>query len=133
MNWLRIRQNKPAEPTERGKFLTTRDQMLYIMTEHGWCNERTGSVNSPTGLFARLSNEPDDSTSLADAFGEEFDALGMTPADIAGHFLLVESELGFVDVTEYPSAVELLRDYHTLKDQFKYWMIETDGGRHMNA
>ncbi len=107
-----------------GKFSSDRDELLYVMTLEGWANESSGHVESPTGFFARISNEPRDIESIRDAFPEESGRV--SDKEIVGHFLCVENEQGFWYVESFESEAELIRAYRTLDDIYSEWGSEDD-------
>lgn len=103
-----------------GKFNSDRDELFYAMTLEGWANESSGSVECPTGYFARITNNRPDIEGIRDAFPSESESV--SDDDIIGHYLLQENDQGFVSVYQYASEAELLNAYRVLDETYSEWL-----------
>ena len=107
-----------------GKYACPRDEALHFLTTAEWSNESSGDVASPAGWFARISNDPADLGSILDVLDDnlpdDFD-----PEELVGHFLLVEDDQGFVEVTSFDTHQELLKDYQGLEEQYAAWATDS--------
>jgi hypothetical protein len=103
-----------------GKFDSDRDRLLYVMSLEGWANASSGSVECPTGFFARISNDAREIPEIRQAFPTE--TAGISNALIRGHFLCVEDSLGFWHVTRYETQRALERAYKALEAEYIEWL-----------
>lgn len=105
------------------KFDSVRDEILSMMANESWANASSGDVESPSGWFARISNDVADIVSIIDAFAKE--AFEIDPnfdmSELVGHFLIVENDQGFVFVTEYPNELAVINAYNNLELMYAEW------------
>jgi len=104
------------------KFDSARDELFYVMTLEGWANESSGSVECPTGFFARISNSQAEIAEIRQAFTEESRAV--SDNEIIGHFLCTENDQGFWYVEEFDTESELLAAYNRLDATYSDWLEE---------
>lgn len=104
-----------------GKFSSARDEMLWTMTFEGWANESGGTVESPVGYFARVSNSAEEIREIQDAFSDSLPEDFTDWNSIIGHFLLREDSNGFVYVDKYPTEAALIERYRQLESNFAEW------------
>ena len=76
------------EPTSERRYGSPRDEALHAMAEAGWANESSGEEGSNTGPFWRISNSIEELDELQRAFGDQWQAIGVEPQQVVGHFLL---------------------------------------------
>lgn len=102
-----------------GKFDSARDEALYVMSVNGWANQSSGNVEAPTGYFSLICNSRAELPEILDAFETEFASIdGFAPDSLIGNFIMEESEIGFVYVTEFPS--EYLAGLHYTRQDETY-------------
>lgn len=111
---------------DKERFSCKRDEVLYQMSRAGWANASSGDAESPTGLFSRISNTPEEMPELLQAFtevlaGADDDSI----ASLQGHFLLIEDRFGYVGVDEYETQDELLGDYIQLDLEYMIWAADS--------
>jgi hypothetical protein len=109
--------------THRGSTVKTAlEAVLQAMVTGGWANESGGTVDAPTGHYARVSVSADEVGSVVDAFE---DVLAVYPLDsltqLIGEWLVQEDDQGFVTVTAYDNPIALTRDYLAMDDAFALW------------
>ena len=114
------------EHEPRTKFASPRDAVLHQLTLIGWGSaEPSGNVASPSGWFCKISNGATELDDLADALGEPFSAYGLADtAELVGHFLVVEDNVGFVEVEVYEDEGQLDRAYDKREDTYREWEQE---------
>lgn len=105
-------------------FSRPRDAALHMMWEEMWSNESSGSLDSPSGRFARISNYPEDLPGIDDAFREDFAVLNVSPLAVLGHFVLRQSSVEEYGVDEYPSERHGRAAYAILLQVFEDWERE---------
>lgn len=114
-------EHLPHRDTER------RNQVLRAMASGGWANEVCGDLDSPTGVFSRVSNSERELHEVALAFEEEIRTTGADPRSLVGHFLVTE-HLAAHEVQEYLSEFCLRTAYRGLKRQYEGWLRQHGGG-----
>lgn len=97
------------------------EAVLQAMVTGGWANESGGDVESPTGHYARITNEPADMAGVEDAFSDVMSTYECESDELIGHWLVVEDSQGNVSVTAYDNPISLTRDYLALDDAFALW------------
>jgi hypothetical protein len=113
--------------SSNGRFNSLRDEALYRMGLEGWCGASSGDVASPYGFFSRITNESSEIAAIKDAFGELFESAGYdAPQELVGNWLIVESEQGVVDVTQYETEEELDTAFDQRVGLYESW-AETIG------
>jgi hypothetical protein len=106
-----------------GKFADPLDEVLYGISVDGWANASSGSVEAPTGFFARISNTPEELQEVTEAFDQEIERVGLREtARLVGHFLLREDDQGFVTVQSYETQAELIEEYEVLDELYGDWL-----------
>lgn len=114
-----------------GKYSSARDSILHYMAISDWANASDGNVEAPTGYFWRISNTPADVqqgntefSSLLEEWLTDSPEVTDSPAlraELVGHFLLVETDQGFVEVYSYATEAELLKEYEYRESVFSEW------------
>lgn len=108
------------DEARKGKFDSSRDELLYLMAISGWFEESSGDTQASTGWFARMSNLPEEMPSVSEAFSDEARELDYPSFDeLQGHFLIVEDGEGFVHVTTYESQHELVADFRVRQEVYE--------------
>lgn len=115
-----------------GKFSSARDSILSYLTSVGWANDSDGSVEAPTGWFAKISNDPADvhvpnteiTSVLADWFEQNPEVVDSPELrkELEGHFLVRENEQGFVYVEEFKWAANRDAAYNRLEREYSEWL-----------
>lgn len=115
------------EERQVGKFIGARDEVLYAMCNEGWANESSGDVQSITGWFARISILHSELLSVELAFEEDIrQAKLYNTAQLIGHHLVSEDELGSVEVHEFESEDAVKRVYDELEREYCEWLEEVE-------
>jgi hypothetical protein len=114
-----------------GKFSSARDSMLHFLSGVEWCNASGGSVEAPTGWFAKISFLPAEihipNTEITSVLEDWFEAnpeVIDSPElrkELEGYFIVRENEQGFVTVTEVSSSYVLDAEYQKLETAFDVW------------
>jgi hypothetical protein len=120
-----------------GKFSSARDSILHFLSGAEWCNASSGSVEAPTGWFAKISNDPADvhipNTEITSVLEDWFEAnpeVTDSPElrkELEGHFMVRENEQGSVSVISYDAKWELDRDFEILSAEFNEWDEAVNG------
>lgn len=101
---------------------TALEAVLQAMVTGGWANESDGSVEAPTGHFARVTNEARDMDGVHDAFKDVIVTYGLgDESKLIGHFLVREDSNGMVSITAYDNPIALTRDFQQLQDDYAAW------------
>lgn len=109
----------------RGKFACTRDRVLYQLSLNGWGIAGSGDLDGPYGWFSYTSNSEAELPALEEALGESFAAAGLEdPTELVGSFLMLEDNLGFVDVGRYDSEEAVKADYERLEALHQQWVVD---------
>lgn len=67
---------------------TAQQALFRVMLQDGWFTESDGDVESPTGFFGYVVNQPQDYAEVSAAFTDVIDAYGeVTGDDFAGVFV----------------------------------------------
>lgn len=112
--------SSPEEP--RTRFASIRDEVLYRLSTSEWDCASSGSTDSPSGWFAKISNSTHELGDLQDALGESFESLGIAdPVELVGHFLLLEDYQGFVTVNQFANEDQLSGVYDVLEEIYVAW------------
>jgi hypothetical protein len=120
-----------------GKFSSARDSILSYLTSVGWANDSSGSVEAPTGWFAKISNDPADvhmpnteiTSILGDWFEENPEVVDSPELrkELEGHFMVRENEQGSVSVISYDKKWELDKDFEVLSAEYNEWDENVNG------
>jgi len=115
-----------------GKYSGARDDMLHFLCTNEWANESFGDVEAPTGYVYRISNtlpevhipNTEITSVLADWFtdNQEVTDSPALRAELVGHFLVVETSTGAVNVEQFPDEPALLGRFHFLKAQYEEFL-----------
>ena len=107
-----------------GKYSCARDSILHFLCTVEWGNDSSGSVEAPTGWFAKISNDPADvhvpNTEITSVLSDWFDTnpeVVDSPEirkELEGHYIVRENDQCFVSVISYEKKWELDRDYEIL-------------------
>lgn len=103
------------------------EAVLQAMVNTGWANESGGSVDAPTGHYARVTVEERELDEVVNAFNTEMRIYGLEDEnELIGHWLVVEDSQGFIHITTYDNPIHLTRDYLALDDAFALWDEQTN-------
>lgn len=107
------------------KYSSPRDEVLHHLSLEGWANQSSGDTASTTGYFARISNSEAELQELTTNFEEAMQSAGLVdPSALIGHYLLVETDDGFVHAGDYKSEEEVIADYQKLEAAYEGWVGE---------
>jgi len=110
----------PEQGPERNRYESPRDEALYYMAVFAWANRSGGSIDSPIGWFARISNEPEDLHEIQGAFGMELASMGVEAREVIGHFVL--REIGpIVDVEQFATERGAIVSFAALETVYREW------------
>jgi hypothetical protein len=123
---------QPDEPTDNEgdvdedplTYSSPRNQALHAVWRNGWANASSGSPNSPTGRFARVSISEAELAGVIQAFSEEFAAIGVDPRQLLGDSLL-GTQQGEGIAMEFDTEQELVNAFNALERVYQSWRHDT--------
>jgi hypothetical protein len=119
-----------------GKYDSFRDSALHFLCLNDWDNGEFGDVNGYGGYYWRISNTPEDvqvtnteMTSVLEDWDYYKEANGASQEfrdKLVGHFLLVETQQGFVIAKQFKTEEGLDDQYNKFLHHFTSWMEDTE-------
>jgi hypothetical protein len=114
----------------KGKYNSLRDSALHYMCINGWSTGEFGDVQDFGAYVWRVDNKAEDVqigntefwSMLREWWGANGDPNIVEIRDsLVGHFIVLESDQGFVSVIDYNTEEELVERYNPLLNQYTEW------------
>lgn len=106
---------REASGERRLTFASPRDAALYVMSQEAWACESTGADDNVLGYTSWMANSAAELPEIVDAFGEEFERVGLRDhAQLIGNWLIDRSGI-YVDVLSFDTEDAVTAAYRRVE------------------